>query len=188
MTSEAKYRQFCEGRLAITLAGGLAAQRAQQGSAPGWRRPRSLRELVAFHEGGHAVVAAAVAFHVHRVYLVAAESGVAGISGACVSSPSPEDPLNGAEPQHPRDLVCDRRKAAEICIEIARVDSLLLGITPDGEPLWKRALGYYRRAKDAARAIIEDHWYALIDLAEELQRSGDMKRADVVAILARAGL
>ena len=47
-------RAYGEQEVIIALAGKIAERRCQQGSAPGWRRPRPRDEVVAFHEAGHA--------------------------------------------------------------------------------------------------------------------------------------
>ncbi|MGI9073361.1 MAG: hypothetical protein ACR2JB_19095 [Bryobacteraceae bacterium] len=49
----------------MVVAGRLAEKRALRGSEPGWVRLLSLEQRTAYHESGHAVVAAACGLYVH---------------------------------------------------------------------------------------------------------------------------
>lgn len=171
----ADYRIYCEGRLAVTLAGDLAMRRALQGSAPGWRRLRSGKELTAFHEAGHAVVAEAIGFHVHRVFIVPAVTGSSVFGGACTSTFDPKCLHESkGEPALDRSLPSDRQTAARLCLALCAT------------PSWKSALQQYRIWKANVRALVERHWFAITGLAEELQRRGDLNRADLAGILSHS--
>jgi Zn-dependent protease with chaperone function len=187
VTVDSDYRTYCEGRLAIALAGGLASERSLQGSGPGWRRLRSQKELVSFHEAGHALVASAMDFSVHTVFIipVSEPGGVEGFAGACVSGFASDDSPKAPQ-MHPRDMVRDSRTAAKLCLDLAWLDTL--SVKAGTSATWKDALGYYRKAKARAREIINRHWFALIALAEGLERRGNLNRAEVAGILAHNGL
>jgi hypothetical protein len=172
---DADYQQYCEGRMALTLAGNLAMRRAVQGSTPGWRRVRTCRELIALHEAGHAVIAAAVGFHVHRVFIVSvAESNRSGFAGCCVATFRPEE-APGDDLPPIQKMRSDRHVAADLCWHLA----LLAGDAAS----WRAALKQYRLWLAKVRDLIERHWLAIMNLAEQLERREDLSGAEVAGIL-----
>ncbi len=173
MTTVADYRKFCEGRLAISLAGNIAMERATRGSGPGWRRLRSDKELTAFHEAGHAVVATATEFFVQRVYVVQSPEPRMPL-GVCVSTFVP-DYQPRSDVQTP--VLRDTKIAGGLCWALG-----------GDAPTWKSALAVYRAFRGKVRQMVDQHWLAIIDLAEEIERRGDLNRAEVAGILAHNGL
>jgi ATP-dependent Zn protease len=150
----------------LYLAGPAAQKRARRGSAPGWVRNRSPRELVAFHEAGHCVVAAALSQIVFSVSIVPdAESG-----GRCNTGGSEEAGL-----KEPKAGIHDHTAAVGYAY-------LLLSDGLPG-PGWRSVLAMVRRMRRQAEEIIEANWLYVIAVAEALQRNKELDRSQIERLI-----
>ncbi|HTX35410.1 MAG TPA: hypothetical protein VME43_10320 [Bryobacteraceae bacterium] len=158
----AKYIARQEADVVFHLAGNAAARRALQGSEPGWRRLRSGDELRAFHEAGHAVAIWAAGGHPWWLSIVADETvriGKTGFEGGvCWGGGSPLPP--GPCPR-PARAESDLRKAAGVCLALCLFE---------GAFGWRPALRIARRLRASTRALVENHWWRVVVLADELMR------------------
>lgn len=163
----------------VHLAGKAAERRALQGSAPGWRRWRTPEELRAHHEAGHAIAQWARGDFVWKLSIMVdkntrvGKSGyLAGFSSAGVT-PAPPGPI-----EFPARVDCDLRNAAGDCMMLSLCEP------PYG---WRGAVRAAHRLRARTRDLVEQHWPLIAALAGELVRHQELDRAQIEAILPRAG-
>lgn len=167
-------RESFERQAVKYLAGRLAERRCQRGSAPGWIRPRTKEELLAFHEAGHAVVSAAFGADV-AVTVIPNER--LGYAGRCVTYPAGAGQLG------------IRRTSSDVAATVAATASRSAEPTADETPAgtvadmkaalffaallaqgggWRSMLAELRRLRKTAQNLLEANWQIVDALAHVL--------------------
>ncbi len=124
---------------------------------------RTREEVTAFHESGHAVIAAAQGQMPWKVTIVP-------ITGVCYGHVSLERPANESDPWGGRG--CTRDAAA------VRKNARALALSGQ-----RRPLEILRAIRREAAKLVEEHWPLIGDLAGELLKRKTLHRADVAAII-----
>ena len=150
-----------ERAVTIALAGPLGERRARRGSSPGWHRARTRPELIAHHEGAHAVVSHQMGKPVR--FLSVIPTGVS--LGVCVCGGEDLSASAIAEIRA-RPSATDE----DFALELSR------GLPG---PRWRNLRRLYRQTL----AILESRWPAVIELAERLQARGELYGSEITEIL-----
>ena len=159
----------------ILFAGKAAERRSLRGSAPGWRRMRTLDELRAHHEAGHGVAQWVCGLHPWRLSIVPDEGvrmGKTGFSGGYAvggATPEPTGPI-----ERPERAESDLRQVARTCSALALLE-------PPHD--WRAALRIAYRLKARARDLVDGHWPLIARLAAELVVRRELAGAEIEAIL-----
>ena len=152
------------------LAGPAAARRCLRGGGTGWRRVRSAASILAHHEAGHAIAAAAAGLCPIHLDLVE----TLGRGGVCVRvRPGVE-----ISPEYLQERLAERpeydhRRAVTLCALLARA------------PGWRATLRVARKLRRQAEALVDAHWLHVTALAAELERRGVMSRQEIEGFLPR---
>lgn len=164
-----------ERDVVVALAGAAAARRCCQGSAPGWKRPRTHDELNAHHEAAHAIMQLLHGQHIWELSILSdtsvrmQKSGFSG--GRCIAGETPEPPGPLARPERAET---DLRAGARI--------SLFLALR-DQRHGWRAALRIAHRLKERARVLVDENWPLIARLAAELVERRELDSAEIGKIL-----
>jgi len=155
----------------ISLAGYAGARRAFQGSAPGWRRERTPRQITAHHEAAHAIVSALLGMGV--AHLDVLERLDLHRIGVCVRThlPGEDVPMERLAERLDVRSELDYRSASKWCYLMA----------PSHD--WRGALGVARELRRRTRGLVDAHWYRVTALAAELERRGTMSASEIAPFL-----
>ncbi|MDR3719754.1 MAG: hypothetical protein P4K98_13225 [Bryobacteraceae bacterium] len=165
--------QWACANILISLAGRAAERRCRQGGEPGWRRFRSIAEVKAHHEAGHAVIAA-VLWNDAVLYLDIIERPDLDRGGICVhakpgSQLTREEVLANCETKLPGDY---------------RTALLLCSLLAPGSG-WQATLRVARLLRTEADRLTNVHWLRIAELGAELARCGEMGQHEIERFLPR---
>ena len=167
--------QYFVHQAVIALAGQIGEIRARRGSEPGWVKYLSEERRRAIHEASHAIVAASVAHYVHRVSIVPdcerrSCSGKYFSGGHCLHSSKPD--IEDCVPEEPV-LINDSSRVALAAL------ALTLTHCPEETPRWIAARRMISLLRQSTLALVERHWFLIMALASELERSKEMDKVAV---------
>jgi hypothetical protein len=166
----------------IMLAGNVAGRRCLQGSAPGFRVPRSWDARKAYHEAGHTVVRHLFGRRNWGSDIIEIPGVRGGVSwGAPASAPEASAPGPVSLARSDSDIV----SAAKLCHCLAFSEVLSAG-SSDFTDIWKRSLGIYRKLKAQTRELVETHWQEIGMVAQALLQHQALDGAAIEAVLSRA--
>jgi hypothetical protein len=169
-------RRHFETEVLIHLAGLAGEWRCRQGSAPGWVRHRSRLERTSYHEAAHGLAAHLVGRFVWHLSIIPDETirmqktlHVAGYAWIGQTSEVP-----GERP---------RRERADTDLHVAARACHLLALVEPAPFNWKTALRVARRLRAEVRSMVDQNWYLLIALAEELLMRRELSQVEISRLL-----
>jgi hypothetical protein len=155
--------EIVERQVIVTMSGDVGVERALRGSAPGWRRHRTLIELMAHHEAAHAICAAVLGFFVYEISIVPDKS-ITFHEGRCFEGGHVLfGAIKGEPPVH---SLTDRQVIVRLCYAVAT------------ETGWKGTLRRVRELRTRTVEIVENNWGAVSALAQDLQQRPRIEREE----------
>ena len=162
MDAPAGARARIEWDVIRILAGNVAGRKCQEGSAPGWRLPRTWDQIKSYHEANHIVMGqlgGLYSYHVDIVDVPQVRGGVAW-SGTEPVAPGPI-PMEKSK--------SDLEKAAEWCQALALTMGWQEGgYRSDYTGWWKCALRIYHELKRRTERLTADYWPEIKVLADAI--------------------
>ena len=170
-------RRHFETEVLVYLAGLAGEWRCRQGSTPGWVRQRSRLERTSYHEAAHGLAAHMLGRFVWHLSIIPDETirvqKTLHVAGYAWIGQTPEVP--GERPRRER-AETDLHKAAHACHLLALVE-------PASPSNWKTALRVARRLRAEVRSMVDQNWYLLIALAEELLKRSELSKVEISRFL-----
>ena len=169
-------RRHFETEALIHLAGLAGEWRCRKGSAPGWVRQRSRLERNSYHEAAHGLAAHLLGRFVWHLSIIPDETirmqKTLHVAGYAWSGRTPEPPV---ERPHPTRLETDLHSAAHACHLLALVEPAPFN--------WKTALHVARRLRAEVRSMVDQNWYLLVGLAEQLLNRRELSQVQISRLL-----